>query len=50
MLGYVHTQYGVRDINLVKEEIRKYAEWYGVDGIFLDEVGAFVCACTYVVR
>ena len=37
VLGYVHTQYGARDPNAVKSDIDRYYEWYGVDGIFLDE-------------
>lgn len=37
VLGYVHTSYGARDLELVKAEIDRYYEWYGVDGIFLDE-------------
>eukprot|EP00026_Physarum_polycephalum_P012356 Phypoly_transcript_12654.p1 GENE.Phypoly_transcript_12654~~Phypoly_transcript_12654.p1 ORF type:complete len:281 (+),score=39.28 Phypoly_transcript_12654:130-972(+) len=38
ILGYVHTQYGKRDISLVQDEIEKFFEWYKVDGIFLDEI------------
>lgn len=37
VLGYVHTSYGARDIAAVKAEVDRYYEWYGVDGIFLDE-------------
>ncbi len=38
VLGYVHTHYGTRDPVEVVEEVRRYFEWYAVDGIFLDEV------------
>jgi hypothetical protein len=38
VLGYVYTLYTSRDINEVKSEIDDYMTWYGVDGIFLDEV------------
>ena len=38
VVGYVHTSYGRRPSNSVKAEILKYKEWYGVDGIFIDEV------------
>jgi len=36
--GYVHTQYGKRDISLVLNEIESFYKWYSVDGIFLDEI------------
>jgi hypothetical protein len=38
--GYVSTRYGKVDPQIVQEEIRKYIKWYGVDGIFVDEVSA----------
>lgn len=38
VLGYVPTTYGTRDGGEVDTEIGKYASWYAVDGIFLDEV------------
>ncbi|KNC87588.1 hypothetical protein, variant [Sphaeroforma arctica JP610] len=37
IFGYVHTQYGQRDKDLVSSEIKAFSEWYAVDGIFLDE-------------
>ncbi len=40
VIGYVHTSYGARDINVVKGEVDLYKQWYGVDGIFLDEVSS----------
>ncbi|MDO5619256.1 spherulation-specific family 4 protein [Kocuria sp.] len=46
VLGYVSTDYanagiardGSRDPNTILREIRQYVGWYGIDGIFLDEV------------
>jgi hypothetical protein len=38
VLGYVHTSYGKRPLAEVQAEIEKFRQWYGVDGIFLDEV------------
>ncbi len=40
ILGYVHTTYGARDSQVVMAEINAYFQWYGVDGIFLDEVAS----------
>ena len=37
-LGYVHTSYAKRDLAEVKAEVDRYYEWYGVSGIFFDEV------------
>jgi hypothetical protein len=38
--GYVSTRYGKVDPQTVEEEIGKYIKWYGVNGIFVDEVSA----------
>lgn len=38
VLGYVYTSYGARNASEVKADVDKYYDWYGVDGIFLDEV------------
>jgi hypothetical protein len=40
VLGYVATGYGRGDVADVLEQARTYARWYGVDGIFLDEVSS----------
>jgi hypothetical protein len=40
VLGYVATGYGRGDAPGVLEEAQRYARWYGVDGIFLDEVSS----------
>jgi hypothetical protein len=37
LIGYVSTNYGNRDINLVKADIDLYAAHFGLNGIFLDE-------------
>lgn len=39
VLGYVHTSYGARNKNTVKNEISRWWNWYKPDGIFLDEMG-----------
>jgi spherulation-specific family 4 protein len=38
VLGYVHTSYGRRPLAVDESEMAKYHRWYGVDGIFLDEM------------
>ena len=38
VLGYVYTNYGSRTVSKVKADIDKYYTWYGVEGIFFDEV------------
>jgi hypothetical protein len=38
VLGYVPTGYGGRDLAAAEADIDRYRSWYGVDGIFLDEV------------
>jgi hypothetical protein len=38
VLGYVATTFGARHSAAVLAEAKRYREWYGVDGIFLDEV------------
>jgi spherulation-specific family 4 protein len=42
VLGYVHTSYGERPAADVVADIERYASWYGVDGIFLDEASQHV--------
>jgi hypothetical protein len=37
VLGYVATGYGARPAADVGADVDRYAAWYGVDGIFLDE-------------
>jgi len=38
VVGYVSTGYSWRDANDVTREVDNYRDWYGVDGIFFDEV------------
>ena len=40
VLGYVATGYGARPAAEVEADIDRYEEWYGTDGIFLDEAAA----------
>jgi hypothetical protein len=40
VLGYVPTDYGARAAGTVRADASRYTSWYGVDGIFLDEVAA----------
>jgi len=37
VLGYVPTGYGGRDAAEVEADIDRYEDWYGTDGVFLDE-------------
>lgn len=37
VLGYVYTGYGQRSLSAVESDINSYYNWYGVNGIFLDE-------------
>ncbi len=38
VLGYVLTSYGSRDPALIKAQMLNYKNWYGVNGIFFDEM------------
>ncbi len=38
VLGYVHTSYGKRPLTEIHSEIVRFRQWYGVNGIFFDEV------------
>jgi hypothetical protein len=40
VLGYVPTGYGARPRAEVEADIDRYAQWYGTDGVFLDEAAA----------
>ena len=40
VLGYVPTGYGARPGAQVEADIDRYEQWYGTDGIFLDEAAA----------
>jgi hypothetical protein len=38
VIGYVDTDYGRRPANLVLSELAAYRAWYGLAGVFLDQV------------
>lgn len=38
VVGYVYTSYGTRSASAVQADVDAYYTWYGVDGIFFDEV------------
>lgn len=37
VVGYVDTSYGQRTLAVVKAEVDRHFQWYGVDGIFFDQ-------------
>ncbi len=39
VIGYVPTGYGARSTDAILADVANYVAWYGVDGIFLDEMG-----------
>lgn len=47
VLGYVSTRYGVRPAEDVASETTRYADWYGVTSIFLDEAATSTAALPY---
>ena len=40
VLGYVPTTWGARPADAAEADIDRYRDWYGVDGIFLDEAAS----------
>ncbi|MGW2278694.1 spherulation-specific family 4 protein [Streptomyces sp. NPDC001770] len=53
LLGYVDTDYGIREPDLVLADFGLHREWYGVDGCFLDQVTSTsqdLPACRRLVR
>jgi len=38
VVGYVDTAYGLRTLSAVEADVDRQYEWYGVDGIFFDQV------------
>lgn len=38
VIGYIHSQYTVATLASMESQIDQYYSWYGVDGIFIDEV------------
>ncbi len=47
VVGYVHTSYGTRPLDVVADEVARYHSWYGVVDIFFDEVSSSVADLTY---
>jgi hypothetical protein len=47
VVGYVHTSYAARAIATVKAEVDLYYDWYGVDGIFVDEMSNLATDSAY---
>ncbi|QDV73981.1 spherulation-specific family 4 protein [Botrimarina mediterranea] len=37
LIGYVYSSYGARPLNQVLTDIDRYAQWYPIEGIFVDE-------------
>ena len=37
LIGYVYSSYGARPLNQVLADIDRYAQWYPIEGIFVDE-------------
>jgi hypothetical protein len=40
VLGYVYTSYGSRSVRSIEKEISNYKTWYGINGIFFDEMSS----------
>jgi len=40
VIGYVHTVYAAKALSVVESVMSQYNDWYGVDGIFLDEMSS----------
>jgi hypothetical protein len=47
VLGYVYTNYGARSVSTLKSEISDYKTWYGVNGIFFDEMSGLASTLSY---
>lgn len=47
VLGYVHTSYGQRAQSAVLQDVQTYAQCYGLDGIFFDEIAASASYASY---
>ncbi|MDE2128340.1 MAG: spherulation-specific family 4 protein [Betaproteobacteria bacterium] len=47
VLGYVHTSYGQRPQSAVLQDVLTYAQCYGLDGIFFDEISASASYASY---
>lgn len=47
VIGYVHTSYGKRPVADVHADVAAFYAWYGVDGIFVDEVSSDAADAPY---
>ena len=47
VLGYVYTSYGSRSAKSIENEISNYKSWYGVNGIFFDEMSSVASTLRY---
>ncbi|BCL81319.1 hypothetical protein ccbrp13_37840 [Ktedonobacteria bacterium brp13] len=47
VIGYVYTSYGSRSLSDVEAEISNYYTWYGIDGIYLDEMSSNASTLNY---
>ena len=47
VLGYVPTTWGAKPAPDAEAEIDRYRDWYGVDGVFLDEAAATAARLSY---
>ena len=47
VIGYVYTSYGSRALSAVEADIDKYYNWYGVNGIFLDQMSSNARTLSY---
>lgn len=45
LLGYVDSSYGRRDPRILVNEARRHREWYGVTGVFVDQVSGAPQQC-----
>jgi Spherulation-specific family 4 len=47
VFGYVDTDYGKRPTDEVTEDVARYLSWYGVDGVFFDQVSSGLAELTH---
>jgi Spherulation-specific family 4 len=47
VVGYVYTLFGARDIQQVKTDVDNFKSWFGVDGIFIDNMSAEAAMLPY---
>ena len=47
VLGYVATGYATRDPEVVRREVARYASWYKIDDLFVDEVSSDEASLPY---